>query len=237
MRFAARRVARLSAKLVLLAVSAPPESFEWLGVGDVMLPVGTVLAQTGKLAGTVTEVGTGDPLPGVNVVIVGTTQGAVTNAEGYYVILNVRPGTYDVRASFIGFTPQVKQGVDVNIDLTTEVDFERGEEALGLEEVVVTAEQPVVQADVSASMANVSSSEIEALPVASINEVVGLQAGIQGLSVRGAGADELAFMVNGLTMRDERDNTPFTGISLVAVDEVEEAVGGNGKGASKKSSK
>ncbi|GGK39999.1 universal stress protein [Salinarimonas ramus] len=35
-RFAARRVARLGAKLVMLAVSAPPESFEWLGVGDVM---------------------------------------------------------------------------------------------------------------------------------------------------------------------------------------------------------
>lgn len=35
-RFGARRVARLGAKLVMLAVSAPPESFEWLGVGDVM---------------------------------------------------------------------------------------------------------------------------------------------------------------------------------------------------------
>lgn len=35
-RFAARRVARLGAKLVMLAVSAPPDGFEWLGVGDVM---------------------------------------------------------------------------------------------------------------------------------------------------------------------------------------------------------
>ncbi|HMB09256.1 universal stress protein [Saliniramus sp.] len=35
-RFAARRVARLGAKLVLLSVSEPPDGFEWLGVGDVM---------------------------------------------------------------------------------------------------------------------------------------------------------------------------------------------------------
>lgn len=35
-RFAARRVARLGAKLIMLAISQPPDGFEWLGVGDVM---------------------------------------------------------------------------------------------------------------------------------------------------------------------------------------------------------
>ena len=54
----------------------------------------TAWAQQGKIAGQVTDAGTGESLPGVNVAIEGTTQGAVTDAEGFYHILNVRPGTY-----------------------------------------------------------------------------------------------------------------------------------------------
>ena len=60
-------------------------------------------AQTGKIAGQITEASTGESLPGVNVSITGTTQGAITDADGYYFIVNVRPGSYDLRASFIGF--------------------------------------------------------------------------------------------------------------------------------------
>src|SRR5690554_955998 len=85
-----------------------------------VLPASLAFAQTGKIAGRVVDGATGDPLPGVNVVIDGTTQGATTDIDGYYNILNVRPGEYDVRASFIGYTPELATGVRVNIDLTTE---------------------------------------------------------------------------------------------------------------------
>ena len=88
------------------------------------LPATGALAQTGKIAGQVTDATSGMPLPGVNVVIEGTTQGSVTDAEGYYTIIGVRPGTFDVRASFIGYTPQVQEDVRVNIDLTTTLDFQ-----------------------------------------------------------------------------------------------------------------
>ena len=129
-------------------------------------------AQTGKIAGTVTDESTGEALPGVNVVLEGTTQGATTDADGFYTIINVRPGTYDVRASFIGFTPVVRQGVQVNIDLTAEVNFELQEEAVGLEEVVVSAEQGVVKRDLSASRVDITAEQIENLPVTDVNRVV-----------------------------------------------------------------
>lgn len=183
-------------------------------------------AQSGKLAGRITDAATGDPLPGVNVLLAGTTQGTITDIDGYYVILNVKPGTVTVQASFIGFTTQNVEGVRVFIDQTTTVDFVLQESTVGLEEVVITASRPVVQRDVSNSQLNVGSDEIEALPVASVSSVVGLQAGIQGLSVRGGGSDELSFMVNGLTLRDERNNSPFTAISLSAVEEVQVQTGG-----------
>lgn len=184
------------------------------------------LGQTGKIAGMVTDP-SGEPLPGVNVVIDGTTQGAVTDGDGFYTILNVRPGTYDLRASFIGFAPQVKEGVRVNIDLTTEVDFEMREEAVGLGEIIVAAQRPIVQRDISANVANLSAEEMVQLPVAGVEEVIDLQAGIEpGLRVRGGGQDQLAVIVDGLSMRDGRDNTPFTGISYTAVEEVQVQTGG-----------
>jgi len=183
------------------------------------------LAQTGKIAGQVIDE-SGVALPGVNLFIPDTFQGATTDADGYYTILNVSPGTYTLRSSFVGYITQTVEGVRVNIDQTRTVDFQLVEDALGLGEIVVTAELPVVQADVSNSQLNVTSEQIEALPVSSINSVVGLQAGVQGLSVRGSGSDELSFMVNGLTMRDERNNAPYTSISLSSVEEVQVQTGG-----------
>ena len=56
------------------------------------------VAQTGKIAGRITDATTGESLPGVNVVIEGTTQGTSTRLEGEYVIIGVRPGVYTVVA-------------------------------------------------------------------------------------------------------------------------------------------
>ncbi len=196
-------------------------AFLYAGLG-----AGPALAQSGDISGQVTEAATGEPLIGVNVAIEGTTQGAVTDTEGYYVILNVSPGTYTLRASYIGFTTQVVEDVRVNIDQTTTINIEMGEEVIEGEEVIVTAVRPVVQPDVSASLANIGSQEIERLPVSSVEGAIGLQAGVLGLSVRGSSTDELNFMVNGLSFRDERDNTPFTTISIAAVDEIQVQTGG-----------
>lgn len=64
---------------------------------------------TGKIAGRVIDAGTGAPLPGVSVYIEGTTQGAATDINGEYVIIGIRPGTYTVVASFVGYaTERVK---------------------------------------------------------------------------------------------------------------------------------
>ena len=49
-------------------------------------------ATTGKIAGVVTDASTGEPLPGVNVMIQGTEWGAATSLDGHYFIINVPPG-------------------------------------------------------------------------------------------------------------------------------------------------
>ena len=185
-----------------------------------------VFGQSGKIAGTVTDAETGNPLPGVNVVIEGAQQGATTNTEGYYAILNVSPGVYTLRATFVGFAPTVQEGVQVNIDLTTEVDFELQEQTEQLEEVTVQATEPVVKPDISANVSNLSSGDIENMPVVSLEDVVGLQAGVQGLSVRGGDLSSLGFQVNGSSTFDGRANQPFTGVSFTSIEQVQVQTGG-----------
>lgn len=184
-----------------------------------------LFAQSGKIQGIVTD-SNGETLPGVNVSIEGTTKGGATNNEGYYFINNVEPGTYTLKASFIGFKTVLIENVRVGINLTTDVDFELFEETFEGEEVVVVASQPVVRRDVSSSTATIAKEDIEALPVTSVTAVIGLQAGVEGLSVRGSGADEVAFNVNGFSLRSERNNTPFTGISVTSIENVQVQTGG-----------
>ncbi len=193
---------------------------------SLLLPA-VAVAQSGKISGRVTDSGTGEALPGVNVVIDGTTQGGVTDIDGYYNIINVRPGAYAVRASFVGYNTQLTENVRVNTNLTTEVNFQMSEEQVGLDEVVVTAERPIVQRDISANIATLTADEIENLPVSGVTEVINLQAGIDaGLSIRGGGRDEIAFLVDGMSTAGGRTTEPFMNVSFTAVDEVQVQTGG-----------
>lgn len=188
------------------------------------------LAQTGKISGVVTDAATGEPLIGANVLIEGTTMGAATDFEGYYVILNVPPGNYSLRCTMIGFQAKTVTGVDVNINQTSEINFDMQDEAFQTEEVVVVATNPIVEQDVSSSKVNLEMEEIENLPVASTDRILTLQPGVQlgsdGIVVRGGGADQTVFMVNGISLRDDRSNVSYTGVSLTAIEEIQVQTGG-----------
>jgi hypothetical protein len=73
---------------------------------------------SGKIVGVVKDKASGEPLPGVNISLDGTQYGAATDVDGFYVILNVPVGVYDVRASFVGYGEVVQTGVRVTADKT-----------------------------------------------------------------------------------------------------------------------
>jgi outer membrane cobalamin receptor len=176
---------------------------------------------TGKIAGRVTDAATGEPLPGVNVAIVGTTQGATTDPDGYYSILNVKPGTYAVRASFIGFASMTVEEVRVMIDKTTTVDFVLREEVVEGEEVVVTAERSLVQRDLTSTVAAVSAERLQDLPVLNFSDVVNLQAGVVDGHFRGGRIGEVAYLVDGIPINDVYDQTFAYQVENNAIQEVE----------------
>ena len=58
---------------------------------------------TGKISGRVVDANSGQPLPGVNVQIVGTSRGASTDMNGEFYILNLQPGAYVLEFSMVGY--------------------------------------------------------------------------------------------------------------------------------------
>ena len=179
----------------------------------------------GKIAGRVTDQGNGEALIGVNILIDGTQQGTVTDVNGNYVILNVRPGTYTLVFSYIGFQTQRVTDVRVSTGQTTRSDLRMREQVIEGQEIVVQAERPLVQKDLTASKKTVIAEEIDALPVESLFGVLATQAGVtQGadgaLHVRGGRSNEVSYLVDGLSVAN-----PFStnGIATrVATDAIEE---------------
>ncbi len=182
---------------------------------------------TGKITGKVSDAETKEPIIGVNVIIEGTNMGAAADINGQYFIVNIAPGTYTVRFSTMGYANLIKKEVVVNIDQTTRIDAELVVESIQGEEVVVVATRDLIKQDVSTNVVSINNDEITYLPVASINDAVTLQAGVDdGFVIRGGEANEVLFIMDGITLRDPRNNDPITNISLNSIDEISILKGG-----------
>ncbi|SVC32228.1 uncharacterized protein METZ01_LOCUS285082, partial [marine metagenome] len=154
---------------------------------------------TGKLAGKVLDQDTGEPLPGANIIITENSMGVAANEAGKYLILNIPPGRYQVRAEVIGYVSMNVVDVIINGDLTTTIDFPLKSDVLESDEVVVTAERPLVQADQTSSRRSISSDELFNMPVSNIESAVAYTAGavdVGGLHFRGGRTSEVIYMLD-----------------------------------------
>jgi outer membrane receptor protein involved in Fe transport len=172
----------------------------------VIIPSIIFAGTTGKLTGKVTDESTGEPLIGANVTIEGTNLGASTDVAGNYVILNIPPGLYNVKVSSIGYVSLVTQDVKIIVDQTTILSVNLRQTAIEVSEVVVTAKSPLIQKDITSSVAVMTRDEIEALPVSSFTELLSMQAGVVGsgnnLHIRGGRSNEVAYLVDGMYVQD-----------------------------------
>jgi outer membrane receptor protein involved in Fe transport len=108
-----------------------------------MASLETATAETGTLAGAVTDKSTGEPLPGASVSIEGTELDATADEKGAYFVDNVPIGTYSINVEMMGYISVSKADVAVKAGQRTIVDFKLGPTVFKLEEVVVTAEKPL----------------------------------------------------------------------------------------------
>jgi len=184
-------------------------------------------AVTGKIAGIVVDAGTGEPLPGANVVIQGTEMGAACDADGYFFIINVSPDEYDVQARMMGYKTVTQTGVRVSTDHTTNIKFGLETTVIEGEGITVQAERELIKMDVSSSQEVAWAEEIEETPlVTDIREYVNMQSGVQDWRIREGSADQTQFMVDGLMMVDNRLNRPLLTPNLSSIKEVSIVKGG-----------
>lgn len=96
-----------------------------------------IIQDNGTIIGTVKDARSKAPIPGANLLIIGLNIGAAADVNGNFTIKNVPPGKYELRASSVGYG-KVAKGLVVQEGKTTSIDFLLDEDAVGLDEVVVT---------------------------------------------------------------------------------------------------
>ncbi len=190
---------------------------------------------TGKIAGKVVDAQTKEPLFGANVMILGTNMGASVKVDGNYFIMNVAPGTYTVVASMVGYSKVEQTQVVVNIDRTTQVDFQLSETSLLGKEQVVVAQRLAVQKDVSQSEVSATSEQINIVPlVQDLTQYMSYQSGVQitgdqeskEMLIRGGSGNQVGMVVDGLTMTNNNQGGPIDIVNLSAIKEVSIIKGG-----------
>ncbi|MFQ6615950.1 MAG: carboxypeptidase-like regulatory domain-containing protein, partial [Fidelibacterota bacterium] len=184
---------------------------------------------TGKISGTITDASSGEPLVGVNVMLENTSQGAATDPDGNYTILNVRGGKYTLVATMIGYKRVEIVSVTVLADRTTWVDLKMEQTAIEGEEVIITAVRPPIVRDETATTNTVLAEEIENMPVNSYVEVLDNVAGVvennngggdDGIHIRGGRSNEIAYLVDGFFVEDAIYGGMGTDVSRAGISEL-----------------
>ena len=160
---------------------------------------------TGRIAGRVLD-NRKQPVVGANLTIPAARLGAVTDENGRYSILNIPAGLYEVKANLLGYRGVATQNVEVIADNTTTLDLTLIEAPVEIAEIVVSAKRPVVDVNLTSSLASINREEIAKLPVQELQEVVNLQAGVVDGHFRGGRIGEVQYQVDGVSVNNAYDN-------------------------------
>jgi len=186
-----------------------------------MLAYPLTAGTTGKLVGQVLDKSTGEALAGVNIMIEATVLGAASDVDGYYLILGILPGKYTVIASYISYRDLRIEGVEINVDKTTRVDFKLEPATLELnEEIVVLAERPLIKKDLTSSESTLGRETIVSMPAENLIALVNLQAGVVNGHFRGGRSNEVMYMINGIPMNDVYSGSAAFDIDNNAIQEL-----------------
>lgn len=168
--------------------------------------------QQATISGTVTDEG-GQPLPGVTVVIKGTTQGTVTNVDGNYSISNIPPDATLV-FSFVGMRTQ-----EITVGNLSVIDISLVSDIIGVDEIIVIGYGTQKKSNLTAAVEMVNVDVLENRPVKSVGEM--LAGAVPNLNItKNSGAPDAveSFNIRGFT------GFGLSGAPLILVDGVEQNI-------------
>ena len=146
-----------------------------------------------QVTGKVTEAITGEALPGVSILVKGTTTGTITDIDGKYLIM---AGPNDILVfSFIGYEEQ-----EVSVGNNTQIDISLAQDIIGLDEVIVTGYGVQKKSDLTGAIASVSAEDLTQVLSGTVEEALkGRAAGVFSSSETGAPGSDVVFRVRGIS--------------------------------------
>jgi iron complex outermembrane recepter protein len=159
-------------------------------------------------------------LSAVNVVVVGTGSGTTTDTSGRFLLLDIHPGSYQIRASLIGYQQQT-QAITLGVSDTLQVSFSLQPSIIIGQPVVVTAtrgrdrETPVTfsMLDGSALRERYTIQDVPSLlselPSTTFYSESGTGLGYTYMNIRGFDSRRIAVMVNGIPQNDPEDHNVY----------------------------
>jgi len=148
--------------------------------------------QTGTIEGIVKDLSSGSALPGATVIIEGTTTGTTTDADGRFRIINLKPGSYNLKITYVSYLPETIEKVRVEQNKTAQVE-------------VVLKENTVTLSDVTVTAVRKTNTEISMISDIKTNAFVTI--GISGQQISKTldkDASEVVKRVPGITIQDDR---------------------------------
>lgn len=166
------------------------------------------LAQgTGEIAGRVIDAKTNQPLGYANIVIVGTSRGAMSLDDGRFSLPQVPAGTYTVKVMMMGYKTVERPGVVVNAGQKAEVNVTLEETIVATTQVInVVGEREAVDVTSSDVRSGVTSEQIQEMPVDNAVDAIALKTGVvktgDELHARGGRSGEIQMQIDGVPVDD-----------------------------------
>lgn len=137
--------------------------------------VNTPTQQQGQVTGKVTDKA-GAPMPGVTVVLKGTTTGTVTDNDGNYVLGNV-PANATLVFSFVGM-----RSIEVAVDGQNTISVSLEQDIIGMQEVIVVGYGTQKKSDITGTVASMPKERLELVP--NLNVAQAIQGAVPGVMVQ-----------------------------------------------------
>jgi len=153
---------------------------------------GFIVAQS-TITGKITDKGDGSPLPGVNILVKGATNGTISDVEGTF-SLSVQGENPTLVFSSIGYFTQ-----EIAVGSRQEINVEMSEDIASLEEVVVVGYGTQKKSNITGAIASLSGEELEQVQVASFDQAIqGRAAGVYVTSNSGQPGGGISVRIRGI---------------------------------------
>ncbi len=192
----------------------------------------TIPGKAGQILGLVLDHKSREPMLGVNIRVLGSRFGAVTDSEGKFVIARVPAGTYTLEASRMGYEKQQHEKLSVRPDSSARIAFELVEAEVSLNEIVVTPGSFSIMREEPSVQQTLSREDIQSIPqfgediYRAIKRLPGIASNDYSarFTVRGGEHHEILVLLDGLELYEPFHLKDINGGALSIIDV--QAIGG-----------